>query len=118
VQKEIGPAWSGRGRPATGYYTKRLAEDWLRFVEQDRERKPSTVSDYRSVLESRLLPVFGRMPLEEITVSVIERWRASLDGLSNRTKNKLLIVMHGICRRSQTVYGLTVNPLSRLEKHP
>ena len=148
VQKKIGPAWSGRGRPATGYYTKRLAEDWLwavlddarrgvlvgtatsgvtfadaaaewlRFVEHDRERKPSTVSDYRSALESRLLPAFGAMPIEEITVSVIERWRASLGGLSNRSKNKLLIVMHGIFRRAQNVYGLAVNPLPRLEKHP
>jgi hypothetical protein len=30
VQKKIGPAWSERGRPPTGYFTKRLAEDWLR----------------------------------------------------------------------------------------
>ncbi len=149
VQKKIGPAWAGRGRPPAGYYTKRLAEDWLRgvlddarrgtppgmasrsgatfadaaaewlrFVEHDRERKPSTVRDYRSVLESRLLPEFGSMPLEEITSPVIERWRGSLVGLSNRSKNKLLIAMHGIFRRAQTVYGLSVNPLARVEKHP
>jgi hypothetical protein len=30
VQKKIGPAWTGRGHPAAGYVTKRLAEDWLR----------------------------------------------------------------------------------------
>ncbi len=30
VQKKIGPAWTGRGRPADGFFTKRLAEDWLR----------------------------------------------------------------------------------------
>lgn len=29
-QKLIGPVWTGRGRPADGYYTKRTAEDWLR----------------------------------------------------------------------------------------
>lgn len=29
-QKKLGPAWTERGRPANGYYTKRLAEDWLR----------------------------------------------------------------------------------------
>jgi hypothetical protein len=28
VQKKLGPAWTGRGRPAAGYFTKRLAEDW------------------------------------------------------------------------------------------
>jgi integrase len=30
VKRKIGPAWTGRGRPASGYFTKRLAEDWLR----------------------------------------------------------------------------------------
>ncbi len=148
VQKKIGPAWTGRGRPMTGYYTKRLAEDWLRrvldearrgtlsgivrsgatfadaaaewlrFIELDRERKPSTLKDYRSMLESRLLPRFGEVPLEEITAAVIEEWRRSLVGLSNRSKNKLLTAMHGIFRRAQTAYGLEVNPMGRVEKHP
>jgi integrase len=118
VQKKLGPAWSERGRPPTGYFTKRLAQGWLRFIEHDRERKPSTVRDYRSILEDRLLPVFGSMPIEEFTATAIERWRSSLGGLSNRTKNKLLIVMQGIFRRAQSVYGLPVNPLARIEKHP
>ncbi len=30
VQRKIGPAWTGRGRPAAGFFTKRTAEDWLR----------------------------------------------------------------------------------------
>ena len=32
VQKKIGPAWTERGRPANGYFTKRTAEAWLRDV--------------------------------------------------------------------------------------
>jgi len=77
VQKKLGPAWAGRGRPAAGYFTKRLPEDWLRdtldsarrgtlpeavrtgatfadaaaewlrYVSEDRDVKPSTRSDYR-----------------------------------------------------------------------
>ena len=73
VQKKLGPAWTERGRPPAGYFTKRQAEAWLRevldqarrgtlpglvrtgatfadaaaeylrYVEQDRGRKPSTV---------------------------------------------------------------------------
>src|SRR5215203_5680115 len=80
VQKRIGPAWSRRGRPPAGYFTRRLAEDWLRdvldrarrgtlpglvrtgatfgeaaaewlrYVEEDRERKPSTVAGYRALV--------------------------------------------------------------------
>src|SRR5579859_2642810 len=30
-QKMIGRVWTGKGRPADGYYTKRMAEDWLRM---------------------------------------------------------------------------------------
>lgn len=71
-----------------------MAAEWLRFVAEDREREPSTVRDYRSVLDGRLLPVFGAVPIEEITPEMVQEWRLSLGGLSNRTKNKLLIVLH------------------------
>lgn len=30
IQKKLGPAWTDRGRPAAGYFTKRTAEGWLR----------------------------------------------------------------------------------------
>ena len=29
VQRRIGPAWTGRGRPAAGWFTKRSAQAWL-----------------------------------------------------------------------------------------
>ncbi len=32
VQRTIGPAWTERGRPPAGYFTKRTAEAWLRDV--------------------------------------------------------------------------------------
>jgi integrase len=79
VQKKLGPAWTERGRPPAGFFTKRLAKDWLgdtlsdarrgalpgsvrtgatfadaaaewlRYVTNDRDVKPSTLRDYRSV---------------------------------------------------------------------
>src|SRR3954462_9575775 len=96
VQKRIGPAWTERGRPPAGYFTKRTAEAWLRAVlddarretlpglvptgapfagaaaeflgdaEVDRAIKPATVTDYRSIISAHLLPAFGAMRLEEI----------------------------------------------------
>jgi integrase len=133
VQKKLGPAWSERGRPPAGYLTERLAEDWLRstldearrgtlpglvrtgvtfadaaseylrYGEQDRGCKPSTLRDCRSNLEAHLLPAFGNQALEAVTPGSIDVWRASLRGLSSRTKNKLLLVMHGVFRRAQHV---------------
>jgi integrase len=147
VQKKLGPAWTGRGRPAAGYFTKRLAEDWLRstleqarrgtlagqvrtgatfadaaaeflrYAEHDRGVKPSTLRDYRSNLNAHLLPAFGTLALESITPQAIENWRASLSGLSARTTNKLLVVMHGVLRRAQHVWDLPTNPVDRVEKY-
>ncbi len=104
VQKKLGPAWTDRGRPPTGYFTKPLAEDWLRetldearrgtlpgmvrtgatfadaaaeylrHVRDDRGRKPSTLRGYRSAIEAHLLPAFGEMAVEDVTVEAIERW--------------------------------------------
>ena len=83
----------------TGATFADAAAEFLRYAEHDRGCKPSTLRDYRSNLEAHLLPAFGAEPLESITTAAIDRWRArSLTGLSNRTKNKLLVVMHGVFR--------------------
>ena len=87
------------------------AAEWLRFNEEDRARKPSTLLDYRSALKAHLLPAFGARPLESITAEQIDTWRRGLTGLSNRGKNKLLIQLHGIFRRAQMVWGLQANRL-------
>jgi integrase len=147
VQKKLGPAWTGRGRPPGGYFTKRLAEDWLRgvleqarrgtlpgmvrtgatfadaaaeylrYVEHDRGRKPSTVRGYRSAIEAHLLPAFGTLPIEAVTTEEIERWIAGFGG-SIRTRNKLLIELHGILGRARRVYGLPGNAAADVEKFP
>ncbi|MEA2214367.1 MAG: hypothetical protein QOF83_4315 [Solirubrobacteraceae bacterium] len=147
VQKKLGPAWIERGRPPAGYYTKRLAEAWLRevldearrgvlpgmyrtgvtfadaaaeylrYIEHDRGRKPSTLRGYRSAISVHLLPVFGPMPVEDVTVGAIERWMAGFGG-SARSRNKLLIQLHGILGRAKRVYGLQVNAAAEVEKFP
>jgi integrase len=53
--------------------------EWLRYVEHDRQRAPSTVADYRNVVNGSLLPEFGRdTAIETITTVRIERWRERL----------------------------------------
>ena len=34
VKKTLGPAWTYRGRPPAGYFTKRTAEAWLRRMDR------------------------------------------------------------------------------------
>ncbi len=145
VQRKLGPAWTERGRPPAGYFTKRLAETWLRsvldearrgtlpgavrtgatfadaaaeylrYIRDDRGRKPSTLRGYRSAIEAHLLPAFGQMPVEDVTTGAIEQWMAGFDG-SVATRSKLLIQLHGILSRAKRVYGLRVNAAAEVEK--
>jgi integrase len=151
VRKRLGPAWSGKGRPPAGHFTRKTAEaklqeiladarrgtlasavqtgatfadaaaEWLRYVEQDRKRKPSTVADYRGVLEHALKPEFGTLPLEAVTTERIDAYRARLVKecrLSARTINKQLVILHGVLRRAMRVYGLRSNPAALVDRQP
>jgi integrase len=119
VQKRVGPAWTERGRPPAGFYTKRTAEawlsdvldrarrgtlpgmvrtgatfadaayEWLRYVEHDRVRKASTLADYRSVVNAHLIPAFGDEPLERIDSEAIERWLSRLRRDSDLSRRSL-----------------------------
>src|SRR3954449_1447629 len=148
VQRRLGPAWAGRGRPATGYLTRRSAQavldellaqaragtlpgmvrtgatfaeasrEWLRWQEFDRQRKRSTLDDYRSAVRVHLDPAFKDLQLEEITPRRVDEWRRSLidkRGLSNRSVNKLLVLLHGVLERARKVWGLRENPVRDVE---
>lgn len=109
------------GRPVGGLSFADAAAEWLRYVEHDRKRRPSTIKDYRVVVDNVLLPVFGDAPLEAITSSHIDNFRAQLvaeDRLSARTINKYLALVHGILKRAQRVYGLSANAAAGVERQP
>jgi len=142
---KIGPAWTGRGRPPAGYYTRRLAEDWLRevlaqaragtlpglkqtgitFAEacedylahkaSDRRLKPSTLRDYGSIIRFHLVPAFGPLAIEDLKTEAVEEWKLSL-GMGNTTKIKILTVLFGVMERARRRYKLPVNPVRDVEK--
>jgi integrase len=147
IQRKIGPAWADRGRPAAGHFTKRTAEgwlrsvmdaarrgtlpgmvrtgatfadaaaEWLRYIEHDRRRKPSTVAGYKAIVRSQLLPAFGELPLESITTAMIETWIGAVDR-SSSTRTKALVLLHGIFQRAKKIWGLPANPVADVEKPP
>lgn len=53
------------------------AHEWLRYVEQEHGRNPTTVADYRSVMRAHLLSTFGERPIEPVTTGIIEAWLAA-----------------------------------------
>ena len=63
------------------------------------------------------MPAFGGTPVEAVTTEDIERWIATVAG-SARTRNKLVVLLHGIFARARKAYGLRDNPAADVEKLP
>jgi len=149
LQPKLGPAWTKRSRPPAGHLTAAMAEaklaeilagnnpdvlvapasgatfrhaalEWLRYVEHDRQREHSTVQGYTRAVNGRLIPRFGDLPLEAITVDVADRWRQELlaEGLSANSINKLRWKGEAIYKRAQRVWGITTNPFAIVERQP
>jgi integrase len=144
VQKMIGPGWAERGRPPAGYFTKRIAEDWLRatldearrgtlpgmtrtgvrmseavaewlrYSEHDRAVKKSTLTEYR-LTANRIVRSLGDVPIEDVTPEMLERWKATLT-LSNRSVAKYLVILHGIYKRAMKVWAIPRNPVVDVER--
>src|SRR5487761_2620122 len=147
VKCRLGPAWMERGPPPVGYFTRRLAEDWLRdqldqarrgelpglvqtgatvadaaaeflrYIEHDRRRKPSTIKGYRWLINSQILPRLRDRRLEELSRRDVEVWFAALPGKPS-SRRKALVVLHGIMERARKQYGLPLNPANDIEKPP
>jgi integrase len=150
VKKTLGPAWTARGRPPAGYFTKRTAEAWLRrtlaeaaagtlpgmvrtgatvadacaeylrYIEEDRQRTPSTLRDYASIFRNHVLPHLGEIALEDLTPERVERWAAhDIDPdrhMANRTREKTITVFHGVMERARKLHRLPANPVAGVEK--
>jgi integrase len=95
------------------------ADEWLRYVDHDRERKHSTITDYKHMV-GRIKGELGGLRLADITPERLEAYRDQLTarGLANRTVNKYLIVLHGVFQRAMKTHGLPANPLRLVEKRP
>jgi integrase len=147
-KKVLGRDWSEKGTPPPGYLRERdaeaqlqailtdarrgiveqvrtgvtfdvAAEDWLAWGVRDRDWKPSTLSDNRSVVNAHLLPAFRGRRIEKITPEHIEQWRDELvdeRGVSRRTANKCLIVLGAILGRAVKAHGLVHNPAREVAK--
>jgi integrase len=144
VKERLGPAWTSKGRTPAGHYTRRMAEEklqehladarrgtlagmytvgatfqdaaaeWLRYVEHDRDVKPSTLSDYRHMVR-RLNKTFGDTEVSRVDMAAIDKWRAGLS-CGNRTVHKYMIVLNGIFKRAMRVYGVPSNPMALIER--
>jgi integrase len=103
------------GQVRTGATFADAAAEWLRFVEFDRQRKPSTIDGYKAIVRSQLLPAFGALPLEAVTTEGVERWLCSLRGAAS-SRTKALVLLHGILQRAKKVWRIQVNAAAEVEE--
>jgi integrase len=138
--------WSKRSQSPDGYLTRRQAEarleailvgddplvniapshvtfrdacdERLRYLEHDKQRKRSTMSDYRNVIRRDLLTRFGEgTPVEDISTMDVEVFKDELLGrVSQRTAQKMLVILHGVMARAKRKGWITVNPCEDAEK--
>jgi integrase len=110
------PEQQEAAQPTTAPVTfAQAAREYLRFLDEEKQRDPTTVRDYRIVIDKRLLPEFGPLPVESITADMIDAFKLRVikEGeVSSRTVVRYLTVLHGIFKRAKRAYGLTENPAS------
>jgi integrase len=94
--------------------------DWLRYVEHDKRRAPSTLADYRNVVRGYLLPEFGEhTPLGKIDTRRVDAYRERMlsEGrLSRRSIQKILVLLHAILKRAKRRGWISSNPSEDVER--
>jgi len=143
-KRSLGPHWTEKTSPPEGYFTKataeahldailsqarqgtlpgmvktgrrfhEAAEEWLRYCENVRDCKASTLRDYRNMVRV-LNREFGDRRIETITSQEIELWISGY-AASNRTRQKYLVCLGSIFKRAIKVYGLPINPAEVVER--
>lgn len=121
-------------RRRRGATVREVAAQWLEHLERVKGAKPSTLTDYRSLLAERGVPyrrgsgqthgrmmaAFGDRPIREVDVREVDRFLRELDGagLAARNVNKHRQVLSAIFNyaRRRTTYALASNPVEGTDK--
>jgi integrase len=107
-------------QPRSGHTFRDACSEWLRYVEHEKQRAPSTVRDYGNTVRAALLPEFGGdTPLERIDVARVKAYRRRLldEGeLSRRTIQKMLVLLYGILKHAKREGWIPANPAEDVER--
>ncbi len=94
--------------------------EYLPYIDQDRQRTPSTLRDYDSIFRNHVLRHLGDIPLVDLTAERVECWAATeIDPdrqMANRTREKTITVFHGCMKRARKLHRLPSNPVADVEK--
>ncbi len=121
-------------RQRRGITFRDLAGDYLHWIADVKNTKPSTLRDYQSMLAEpgtayrrgsgktagRIMAAIGDRPAHEVSTRQVEALLSSISAtdVTPRTVNKyraLLCAIYSYALRKPDLYGLTVNPAARAD---
>ena len=91
---------------------KEIAEVWL----SARDRRPKTMSTYRSVLKTHVYPRFGSTPISRVSALTIEQWVCDMSrsGLAPGTVSNAFRVLKGVLQAGVRAGRSAPNPANGL----
>jgi integrase len=103
--------------------TRQTRETFGAFVDEWRERwlparrlKPSTVSDYHSIIDRHLVPFFGDAPLQRVDVEKVDAYIAEkTPTLSGKTIHNHLLLLGLILKTAKRWKRIRENPLDDVD---
>jgi len=88
-----------------------LLKDYMDIAEKTLE--PSTVNGYRKVCERHLYPVFGNLPIRELSSIIIRNWVTSLT-ITAKTVRNILTPLRNMLDQALNDGVIEQNPLNKL----
>jgi len=137
IKKRLGPEvdWSKRQRedalreflvdlgrtpdsPSEAITLGDAARAWLSYVENEKDRAKSTVTDYRNTVNGSILKHFGNdVALGSIDTDAVDDFRrVLLERVSRRTTQKTLVLLTGLLGYAKRRRWITENPAEFAEK--
>ena len=91
---------------------------YLDHLEHVLERKPTTLSDYRSMLRRHVEPFFGARALERIAADDLRSYLVAKkrDGLSTKTISNQLVFLHGLFAYAVKRGWVPANPVASVDR--
>ena len=107
----------GRLTAAKGVTLKEYVEEWLESYCVRKGLKDSTIADYKSMLNHRVLPQLGKLKLREINASHLNKFLIGLqkEGLSGTTQRRHFNLLHLILGTATKEQRIAVNPADTIE---
>jgi integrase len=107
VRSEISrEVWKSPNLARAPHTFGQYAEDWLLV----RELRPRTREHYRVLLDQRILPMLGDLPVKEISPSLVRSWYAAMDDGKATTRAHAYSLLRAILTTAVGDEIITANP--------